>query len=53
MHRGQASSLVLVMEEVLSLNDLDRILASIEHTYKEAGVDTVDTKVVERGSLIG
>lgn len=48
-----ALSLALVMEEGLSLNDLERILASIEHTCKEAGVDilTGDTKVVERGSL--
>ncbi len=48
-----ALSLALIMEEGFPIDDLDRILASIEHTCKEAGVDILsgDTKVVERGSL--
>ncbi|MCS7141736.1 MAG: hydrogenase expression/formation protein HypE [Candidatus Nitrosocaldus sp.] len=48
-----ALSLALIIEEGFMLDDLDRILASVEHTCKEAGVDIItgDTKVVERGSL--
>jgi len=44
-----------VLEEGLALNDFERILASMQHTCKEAGVNVVtgDTKVVEKGSLGG
>ncbi|MEM0313585.1 MAG: hydrogenase expression/formation protein HypE [Candidatus Bathyarchaeia archaeon] len=45
----------LILEEGLALSDLERILASMQQTCKEAGVSiaTGDTKVVERGSLGG
>ncbi|MCS6768638.1 MAG: hydrogenase expression/formation protein HypE [Candidatus Nitrosocaldus sp.] len=51
--KPMALSLALIIEEGFMLDDLDRILASVEHTCKEAGVDIItgDTKVVERGSL--
>jgi hydrogenase expression/formation protein HypE len=44
-----------VLEEGLALADFERILASMQHTCKEAGVSIVtgDTKVVEKGSLGG
>jgi len=45
----------LILEEGLSLRDLERILASMRETCIEAGVAIVtgDTKVVERGGLGG
>jgi hydrogenase expression/formation protein HypE len=45
----------LVLEEGLSLSDLEKILVSIRKTCIEAGVSIVtgDTKVVEKGSLGG
>jgi hydrogenase expression/formation protein HypE len=45
----------LVLEEGLPLTDLDRILASMEQTCKEAGVYIVtgDTKVVEQSGFGG
>ena len=45
----------LVLEEGLTLSDLERILASMQQTCMEAGVGIVtgDTKVVEKGSLGG
>lgn len=45
-----ALSLGLILEEGLPLDVLDRILASIAATAREAGVDVVtgDTKVIER-----
>ena len=45
----------LVLEEGLSLSDLEKILVSIRQTCIEAGVSIVtgDTKVVEKGSLGG
>jgi hydrogenase expression/formation protein HypE len=48
-----ALSLSLVLEEGFPLDDLDRILTSINLTCREADVDIItgDTKVVERGSL--
>lgn len=51
--KPMALSLALVLEEGFPLDDLDRILVSIEQTCKEANVDIItgDTKVVERGSL--
>jgi len=44
-----------ILEEGLALDDLERILASMQQTCKEAGVSIVtgDTKVVEKGSLGG
>ncbi|MEM2117783.1 MAG: hydrogenase expression/formation protein HypE [Candidatus Bathyarchaeia archaeon] len=44
-----------VLEEGLALNDLEKILASMQGTCKEASVNIVtgDTKVVEKGSLGG
>lgn len=44
-----------ILEEGLSMEDFERILASMRQTCKEAGVSIVtgDTKVVERGSLGG
>lgn len=44
-----------VLEEGLAISDLERILASMQHTCIEAGVGIVtgDTKVVEKGSLGG
>jgi len=44
-----------VLEEGLSINDFERILASMQRTCKEAGVSIVtgDTKVVEKGCLGG
>ncbi|MBX5328455.1 MAG: hydrogenase expression/formation protein HypE [Candidatus Bathyarchaeota archaeon] len=44
-----------VLEEGLALNDFEKILASMQETCKEAGVNIVtgDTKVVEKGSLGG
>jgi hydrogenase expression/formation protein HypE len=44
-----------VLEEGLALADFERILASMQHTCKEAGVSIVtgDTKVVEKGTLGG
>ena len=44
-----------VLEEGLALADFERILASMQHTCKEAGVSIItgDTKVVEKGSLGG
>ncbi len=48
-----ALSLSLLLEEGFPLDDLDRILASINTTCKEADVDIItgDTKVIEKGSL--
>jgi hydrogenase expression/formation protein HypE len=45
----------LILEEGLALADLERILASMQSTCREAGVGVVtgDTKVVEKGSLGG
>jgi hydrogenase expression/formation protein HypE len=45
----------LILEEGLALSDLERILASMQSTCREAGVGVVtgDTKVVEKGSLGG
>jgi hydrogenase expression/formation protein HypE len=45
----------LVLEEGLTLTDLERILTSMRETCVEAGVAVVtgDTKVVEKGSLGG
>ena len=45
----------LVLEEGLSLSDLEKILVSIRETCIKAGVSIVtgDTKVVEKGSLGG
>jgi len=45
----------LVLEEGLAIADLERILASMRDTCREAGVGIVtgDTKVVEKGSLGG
>jgi len=50
-----ALSCGLILEEGLSLNDLERILRSMRETCIEAGVGvmTGDTKVVEKGSLGG
>ncbi|MEM3673038.1 MAG: hydrogenase expression/formation protein HypE [Candidatus Bathyarchaeia archaeon] len=44
-----------VLEEGLAMADFERILASMQQTCKEAGVNIVtgDTKVVEKGSLGG
>jgi hydrogenase expression/formation protein HypE len=44
-----------VLEEGLTISDLERILSSMRHTCIEAGVGIVtgDTKVVENGSLGG
>lgn len=44
-----------VLEEGLAMADFERVLASMQHTCKEAGVNIVtgDTKVVEKGSLGG
>jgi len=49
--RPRALSLALVLEEGLELALLDRVVASIASTAKEAGVSVVtgDTKVIERG----
>jgi hydrogenase expression/formation protein HypE len=48
-----ALSLSLLLEEGFPLDDLDRILTSINATCKEADVDIItgDTKVIEKGSL--
>jgi len=48
-----ALSLSLLLEEGFPLDDLDRILTSINTTCKEADVDIItgDTKVIEKGSL--
>jgi hydrogenase expression/formation protein HypE len=45
----------LVLEEGLALADLERVLASMRDTCREAGVAVVtgDTKVVEKGSIGG
>jgi hydrogenase expression/formation protein HypE len=45
----------LILEEGLALSDLEKILASMQSTCREAGVGVVtgDTKVVEKGSLGG
>jgi len=45
----------LILEEGLAISDLERILASMQQTCKEAGVSIVtgDTKVVERSNLGG
>jgi len=45
----------LILEEGLSLNDFERILASMRQTCLEARVSIItgDTKVVEKGSLGG
>jgi hydrogenase expression/formation protein HypE len=45
----------LILEEGLALADLERILASMQRTCREAGVGVVtgDTKVVEKSSLGG
>jgi hydrogenase expression/formation protein HypE len=45
----------LILEEGLLISDLERILASMQSTCKEAGVGVVtgDTKVVEKGALGG
>ena len=45
----------LVLEEGLAMADFEKILASMQQTCKEAGVNIVtgDTKVVEKGSLGG
>lgn len=50
-----ALSLGLILEEGLSLELLDRIVASIAATAREAGVEIVtgDTKVIERRSTVG
>ena len=50
-----ALSLGLILEEGLSLEMLDRIIASIAATAREAGVEVVtgDTKVIERRSGAG
>lgn len=50
-----ALSLGLILEEGLSLELLDRIVASIAATACEAGVEIVtgDTKVIERRSTVG
>jgi len=50
-----ALSCGLILEEGLSMNDLERILRSMQETCMEAGVGilTGDTKVVEKGSLGG
>jgi hydrogenase expression/formation protein HypE len=44
-----------VLEEGLALTDFEKILASMQHTCKEASVSIVtgDTKVVEKGTLGG
>jgi hydrogenase expression/formation protein HypE len=44
-----------ILEEGLAMSDFERILASMQRTCKEAGVNIVtgDTKVVEKGSLGG
>ncbi|MEM2147522.1 MAG: hydrogenase expression/formation protein HypE [Candidatus Bathyarchaeia archaeon] len=44
-----------ILEEGLALTDFERILASMQRTCREAGVNIVtgDTKVVEKGSLGG
>jgi hydrogenase expression/formation protein HypE len=44
-----------ILEEGLALSDFERILASMQRTCSEAGVNIVtgDTKVVEKGSLGG
>jgi hydrogenase expression/formation protein HypE len=44
-----------VLEEGLALTDFEKILASMQHTCKEANVSIVtgDTKVVEKGTLGG
>ncbi|RMF30798.1 MAG: hydrogenase expression/formation protein HypE [Candidatus Nitrosothermus koennekii] len=48
-----ALSLALIIEEGFSLEELDKILESIDMTCKEADVDIItgDTKVVEKGAL--
>jgi len=45
----------LIMEEGLAISDLEKILASMQRTCKEAAVNIVtgDTKVVEKGALGG
>jgi len=45
----------MILEEGLPLDDLERVLASMEKTCREAGVWIVrgDTKVVEKGNLAG
>ncbi|MFH1746207.1 MAG: hydrogenase expression/formation protein HypE [Planctomycetota bacterium] len=50
-----ALSLGLILEEGLPLEALDRVMASIEHTGREAGVKVVtgDTKVIERRRSAG
>ncbi|MDH5461633.1 MAG: hydrogenase expression/formation protein HypE [Candidatus Bathyarchaeota archaeon] len=50
-----ALSSALILEEGLSMADLDRILKSIAETCEEAGVHVItgDTKVVEKGALGG
>lgn len=44
-----------ILEEGLALTDFERILASMQETCREAGVNIVtgDTKVVEKGALGG
>jgi len=45
----------LIMEEGLAISDLEKILASMQQTCREAAVNIVtgDTKVVEKGTLGG
>jgi hydrogenase expression/formation protein HypE len=45
----------LIMEEGLAISDLEKILASMQQTCREAAVNIVtgDTKVVEKGALGG
>ena len=45
----------LILEEGLAINDLERVLASMQKSCAEAGVGVItgDTKVVEKGSLGG
>ena len=48
-------SLALIIEEGLTMSDLDRVVASIQRAAEEAGVKIItgDTKVVSRGSADG
>jgi hydrogenase expression/formation protein HypE len=53
--RPRYISLGLILEEGLALDDLDRVLHSIDNTARSAGVEVVtgDTKVVRKGEADG